>query len=346
MINVALIGAGGMGRVHLRCYRNNPAARVVAICDAQATALRDAGVIQLCRDPAAPDPYSLESVAILDDFHEVLLREDVRLVDICLPTALHAQVAVAALRAGKDVFCEKPLAMDEGQCQSIEVVWQDVRSSGRQFTVGHSLRYMPQYTIAQGVIASGRYGRPLYARFHRSGGMPVGSYNNWLLCGPQSGGAVLDLHVHDIDIAHWWFGADHSIRASGLVRDGLPLLADSLWRYPDGLLVCLHAGWDLHGGPFRFAFGVMMEKGSIAYDSACDTAAVRLYEPTSQEPQRLVFPDVSPNQLQIDDILEALHNGRPINRVTLHDGSRAVAVASETLRQLSVPRIFEDKSHD
>jgi predicted dehydrogenase len=333
MINVALIGAGGMGRVHLRCYRNNPDARVVAICDVSAPQLREAGEIALSKNPAVPDPMSLAGVTIYDRYEELLRDERVRLVDVCLPTPLHAPVVMAALEAGTDVFCEKPLGLTVEQCQAMLRSW---RASGRQMTVGHSLRYMPQYTVAHELMASGKYGRAVYARFHRSGGLPVGSFNNWLVRGSDSGGVALDLHVHDIDVAHWWFGAEHTVQAQGIVRDDLVLKVDSSWQYAgQGPLVHLHAGWDISGGlPFRFAFYVMMERGSVAYDSEVDRSAVRLYEPGA--PMRQVpFADTSPNQLQVNDIVEALQTGRRIERVTPEDGARAVAVAREAMQQIA-----------
>ncbi len=331
MIRVALIGAGGMGRVHLRCYRDNPAAKLVALCDVSAPSLRDAGCIALRKNPANPEPLDLTGVGIHEHYQEVLERDDVDLVDICLPSRLHAPVSIAALRAGKHVFCEKPMAMSTEECRQMEQAWRD---SGRQLIIGHSLRYMPQYVEAHKVIASGRFGTPLYARFERYGGRPLGSYNNWLTCAAESGGVVLDLHIHDIDTAHWWFGRERAIHAFGVFQDDLPVQVDSLWHYPGGPQIHLHAGWDVSPStPFRFAFHVMLERGSVMYDSSVDSDSIRLY-PADGGAETVPFDNTSANQLQVNDIIDALATGRRITRITPPDGTAAVAAAEETLRQV------------
>ncbi len=331
MIRVALIGAGGMGRVHLRCYRNNPAAKLVALCDVAADKLRRDRSIPLRKDPANPDPLDLTGVGIHDHYEQVIARDDVDLIDICLPSPLHAPVAIAALRAGKHVFCEKPMAMTVAECDAMR---QAQRDSGKQLVIGHSLRYMPQYVVAQRIISSGQLGAPHYARFDRSGGLPTGNYQNWLTNARESGGVVLDLHVHDIDIAHWWFGADRIIRAAGVRRRMLPVQVDTDWIYPDGLLVHLHAGWDVSSAtPFRFAFQVIMEHGSVAYDSSIDNGSIRQYH-ESKPPIDIPYDDASPNQLQIDDILAALEESRPPLQGRSEDGAAAIAGAIASLEEI------------
>ncbi len=330
MIRVALIGAGGMGRVHLKCYRNNPQARIVAICDLAAPRMRDDGFIALSKKKDNPDPLNLTGIHLYEYHEDLLAREEVDLVDICLPSRLHAPVSIAALQRGRHVFCEKPMAMTVPDCQAMQ---QAALEADRQLVIGHSLRYMPSYTAAHDLLTSGRLGRVEYARFHRSGGIPVGSHNNWLTNGAESGGVALDLHVHDIDTAHWWFGTEKLAHAFVCRRNGLPTQIDSHWQYPSGLQVHLHAGWSTSpSAPFRMAYTLHGSQGTLMYDSAVDPANLHFYSARGGC-EVISFSPASGNQLQVDDIIDALQSNRPITRITPDAGTAAVAVALHALEQ-------------
>jgi len=329
MIKVGLIGIGGMGRMHFNCYDRNPNAEVIAICDVdERKRAGDWSSIGLNVDTSKSDLVDLSGIKIYSSYEELIADADVQLVDICLPTPQHAAVAIAALRAGKDVLCEKPMAMNAGECAAMQ---DAVRESGRQLMIGHCLRYWPQYVKAHEIIASGEYGEVLYARFHRSGGTPLWSWNNWLTTGSQSGGAVLDMHIHDVDTALWWFGRPQQIVADGLIMDDLPMTVDATWRYEKGPLVFLHGGWDNNSGPFRYAFKVVMERGTVAHDSATGNPALQIHSGESSE---IAVEEKLAYQNEIDDFIACLVEGRPMERVTPETGRLAVETVQEELRQI------------
>lgn len=328
---IGLIGLGAMGRMHFECWLKSKHGIMVAVSDRNpellggkwrglATNLGDQGPALVCFDDAALYP---EVDALIAD-------PNVEAVDICMPTPLHAPMAIAAMRAGKHVFCEKPMSLSLAECVEMERVAQE---TGRSLMVGHCLRYWPQYVKAQSMLASGEFGRPLYASFHRSSAAPAWSGDAWYLRGAESGG-VLDMHIHDIDVALWWFGRPQSISTTGLVTQGLPLVMDSVWRYDDGPTVQLHGAWDRNGGPFRHAFRLVMEKATLVHDLAVDANALQLHRDGKTE--NVPCDEGSAYQAELDDFAACVAAGRPPERITPADSRLAVEIGLEEMRQIGV----------
>jgi len=334
MIKVGIIGIGGMGRMHFNCYGNNTGAQVVALCDVDPRKRAgDWSSIGLNIDTSKSDAVDLSGIRTYARAEELIADPEVRLVDICLPTPMHAANTIAALRAGKDVLCEKPMAFSAEECAAVE---QAARESGRQLMIGHCLRYWPQYLKAHEIISGGEYGRVRYARFFRTSGTPWWSWDGWLTDGSRSGGVVLDMHIHDADTALWWFGAPQQITADGIVVDGLPLTVDALWRYDNGPLVYLHGTWDHNGSPFGYSFTVVMEHATLAFDSGWGGSELRLYQgdaagSTSQE---IPVTDELAYQKEIDDFVDCLATGRRLERVTPSASRLSVETVLEELRQI------------
>ncbi len=330
MVKVGIIGIGGMGRMHFNCYKNNPDAQVVAICDIDKRKLEgDWSSIGLNIDTSKSDVVDLAGINTYESFSDLIADPAVAIVDICLPTPLHTEVTIAALQAGKHVLCEKPMAMSVAECDAIV---EAAAAAPGQLMIGHCLRYWPQYVETNKIIESGKYGKPLYAKFHRSGDTPLWSSNNWLATGSQSGGAVHDMHIHDADTALWWFGEPSKIDAAGVVADDLPLSVDANWRYDSGLLVNLHGSWDNNGGAFRYAFKVVLEQASIEFDSASGNSALLLH--IKNETTEIPVADELAYQNEINDFVDCVKTGRKLERVTPEASRTSVATTLEELRQV------------
>lgn len=324
MVKVGLIGLGFMGRMHFGCYGKNPDAQVVAISDTDPAKLAGAGGGG--NIAGAGDALDLTGVAVYADYRELLANPEIDAVDICLPTRLHAALTIEALRAGKHVLCEKPMAFTVEECREMEAA---AKESGKQLLIGHCLRYWPHYVEAQKMIASGEFGKPLYARFHRFSGVP--HWSNWLVDGSQSGGAVLDMHIHDVDTALWWFGKPDAISAKGIVVKGMPAVVDAAWTYNDGPVVELHGSWDINGGGFKMEFHVILETGSIAWDSSVGNN-IQIHQ--GHEIREIEVDTEMGYQYEIDDLVAAVKSGQPITRVTPESSRVSVEIVLEELRQL------------
>lgn len=338
-IKVGLIGIGGMGRTHYSCYQNNEAAEVVAICDVDPKKLAgDWGDTALNIDTGSTAAVDLSRVEKYSDFNDLIADANVQLVDICLPTRLHARVSIAALNAGKDTFCEKPMAFDEDECAQI----QDAqKQSGKQLMLGHCLRFWPAYVEAKKIMDGGEFGRVLSARFHRMSGTPWWSYENWLATGSESGGAVLDMHIHDVDTALWWFGEPNTVIADGVIEDGLPLSVDAIWRYENGPVVYLHGSWDNNGGDFDYGFKIVMERATLLHQPSVGAGELKIIKGRrdGDQSEEIKLSDDMAYQLEINDFVDCLQSGRTMERVTPAASRLAVKICREEMRQIAAKHV-------
>ena len=330
-MKIGLIGLGAMGRTHFECWLKSKQGQLVAVSDRNPKLLDgDWGGAAFNLGDQGRALVSFDGMNTYAEAEDLINDPNVEAVDICMPTPFHAPMSIAAMRAGKHVFCEKPMSLSLAECAEMERVAQE---TGRSLMVGHCLRYWPQYVKAQELLASGEYGRALYASFHRSSAAPAWSGDAWYLRGAESGG-VLDMHIHDVDVALWWFGRPQSIAATGLVTQGLPLVVDAAWSYADGPSVQLHSAWDRNGGPFRHAFRLVMEKATLVHDLAVDANALQLLRDGKTE--NVPCAETSAYQAELDDFAACLAAGRAPQRITPADSRLAVEIGLEEMRQLGV----------
>ncbi len=267
MIRVGLVGAGFIGRNHFNQYELlGDRARVVALCDAEADRragdwskvggnLADAQGTR--RDLGSIKPYT--------DFKALIADPNVDMIDICAPTFLHRDVTVAALKAGKHVLCEKPMALSVEQCDEMIAA---ARPPAR-FMVAQCIRFWPEYVWLKRIADSGEYGPLRAIHLRRQTSAPTYSLNNWINNPELSGGAILDLHVHDVDYAIYLLGKPRSVFAQGYQRTGGGVdRVHASWNYGREVVVQVEAFWDVHPGfPFNMGFTAVFEDASAVWDS-------------------------------------------------------------------------------
>jgi UDP-N-acetylglucosamine 3-dehydrogenase len=196
MIKVGVVGAGFAGSFHARAYAKVPGVEVAVIADqngSKAAAL------------AAEVGARAET-----DVEAILLDPSVDIVDVALPTPLHPQYAIRAFEAGKHVVIEKPLALSVNEADAIIDAAQ---ASGKFLMVAHVLRFWPEYIAIRKVLQSGRLGQPRIATAYRLSNLP--QWATWFRDPAMTGGSVLDLHIHDLDMVNWLFGQPRRVRAIG-----------------------------------------------------------------------------------------------------------------------------------
>jgi predicted dehydrogenase len=324
MIKTAVVGLGFMGQTHFGCYRNNPAAQLIAVGDINPEKLVSGA--KVAGNIGANEALDLSDVKTTADIQSLIDDPEIDLIDFCVPTREHARFTIAALEAGKHVLCEKPLAWSTEECDAVIAAQQ---KSGKSLLIGHCLRFWPQYVKANELIQSGELGEIAYVRFTRAGGAPT--WSDWLMDGSRSGGAVLDMHVHDVDTALWWFGKPTSISTTGLIQDGLPLKVDATWTYENGPLVHIHGGWDRNSNNFAMAFEIVGTQASLYWDSS-KGEAMQLYK--GGEATTIEVEGTMAYQAEIDYFLECIQNGKAPERITPEGSRDSVEMAREELRQM------------
>jgi predicted dehydrogenase len=263
-MKIAVLGLGFMGSTHLKALANLPQAELVAVASDDARQLSGdlSGVQGNIGGPGGMMDFS--GVAAYRDWREAVHDPRAEAVDVCLPTNLHAPAAIAALHAGKHVLVEKPMALDAA---SADAMLEAARRSGRVLMVAQVLRFFPMYRAMADVVKSGRLGTVRAASFRRRCAAP--SWSPWLLDPAVSGGAVLDLLVHDVDMCLHLFGPPEAVSAVGsadLAR-GIDWIA-SHFHYP-GTLVSISGGWHPSGAyPFSMEYSMVADGGAVEYSSA------------------------------------------------------------------------------
>lgn len=264
-MKVAVAGLGFMGLTHLKGWRNVPGVEITAVSSDDPKALSgDLSGIQGNLDVGG-ETFDFSSIAKYSDAFECVRTADADAVDLCLPTKLHAPVALAALQAGKHVLVEKPMGLDGAACDQ---VIEAAEKAGRIVMSAHVLRFSPAYQPLLDGIASGRFGQIHNAVFRRRCSAPAWSL--WLGDRAQSGGGVFDLLIHDFDIAIAAFGLPEAISAWGVeeLSHGLDMLTAQM-HYPEIGSVTVSGGWHHPKSyPFSMEYTVSGENGTLDYSSA------------------------------------------------------------------------------
>jgi scyllo-inositol 2-dehydrogenase (NAD+) len=198
-LGIGLIGLGRLGRVYARDLSSRLAeTRLVAVADTNA---------ELARTIA--DEFGASK--FYGDPEELLRDPAVDAVVVVSPTHTHRPVVLAAAASGKPVFCEKPLALSLAECREMEVA---VRQRGSFFQMGFMRRFDPGYAAGHAQIKEGRIGRPVvFKSTSRDPYRPSLEYAN----PASSGGLLVDMGIHDFDLARWFMGDVASVSAVGAV---------------------------------------------------------------------------------------------------------------------------------
>ena len=257
-IKVGLVGLGFMGTTHYEIYKSLPEVRVTAVADVDPDKRRGdiSKVIGNMGGGDSTKILDLTGIAVYEDGKALIEKSDVDIVDLCVPTPDHATLTIAALKAGKHVFCEKPLCRNIEQLKEIRAA---VKAAETYFNVGMCIRAWPEYVHARQMINSGAVGKVKMASFRRlSPDINGNSWQNWFMLDERSGGAALDMHMHDTDAICHFFGLAEKVQSCGVrgVVSGYGI--DHIFTryiYPDGKFVTAEGGWcAAKGGAIRDEF--------------------------------------------------------------------------------------------
>src|SRR5437868_8715315 len=164
MLRVGLVGVGFMGWIHYLSYKKTKGVKLAAVCTRDERRLGGDWTSIKGNFGPAGEKVDLMGVAKYTQLDDLLSDKSIDLVDICLPPNLHAEASIAALKAGKHVFVEKPMGLTAAECDQIV---RAADKAGTQVLVGHSLPFLPEYAFARKAISSGKYGKLLGGHFQR-----------------------------------------------------------------------------------------------------------------------------------------------------------------------------------
>jgi predicted dehydrogenase len=268
-IGVGVIGLGFMGSTHVGGYQAAERAgypcHLVAVCDSDPA--RRTGKVAPVVNLVTTDPNKLlfnpAQVGVYADANELLADSAVHLVSICTHTQTHVDLAVQALRAGKHVLVEKPVAL---KSSDVRCLAEAAEAAGAHCMAGMCVRFWPGWSWLKEQIDSGTLGAVKSASFQRLGNGPDWSLDFYRRT-EWSGGALVDLHIHDADFIRWCFGEPDSVVSTGSSQH-----VTTIYRYAHGPPhVLAEGGWlGQSGFSFRMRYLVVFEQAIAEFDLAGD----------------------------------------------------------------------------
>jgi predicted dehydrogenase len=267
MVNVGITGIGFMGMIHYLAYRRVRGAAVKAICEIDRRRLSgDWRSIKGNFGPAGRK-MKLRGVARYDKLEKLLADPKIDLVDICLPPDAHAEAVLQALRAGKHVFCEKPIAMRPADAEKMV---KTAEQAARQLLVGQVLPFIAAYRFAYRVIASGKFGKLKGAHFKRICSDPTWMKDYWHPA--KGGGPVIDLNIHDTHFVRLVCGMPRAVHSVGRMRGDVVELFHTQFLFDDPQLMVTVTGGaiDQQGRPFTNGYEIYLERATIVFDSGAN----------------------------------------------------------------------------
>ena len=243
MLKVGIIGAGFMGKLHAACYPYVKGAKLVEVADADLDRAQEIAKIHNAYATQDPD--------------EVIADTEVDIVDVCIPTYLHAEYVIKAAQAGKHILCEKPIALSLTEAEQMLAAAQ---KTNVKFMVAHVVRFWPEYKKLKEIYESKELGTLTSLTMVRLG-PPLGS--GWFKDTGKSGGALLDLHIHDADFLLYLLGKPKWVFTQGSINHLV-----TMYGYSKAQAVTAEGGFVPSGRfPFRMAFRAIFEQGIVDFGS-------------------------------------------------------------------------------
>jgi len=318
MVNVGVVGAGNWGKNLVRNFASLAGARLCYICDL------DEGVR---RRMAAAYPQA----QVVDDLGAVLSDDGLEAVVVAVDAPHHYSIALAALRAGKHAYVEKPLTLSSAEAQELTDL---AAARGLKLMVGHLLEYHPAVSYIKDLIARGEVGRPLYLYFQRVNlGIVRSSENAWWSLAP-----------HDVSVACYLFEDQPvSVSASGqaYLQEGIEDVVFANLKFADGRMAHIHVSW-LDPHKIRRVTLVGSEK-MVVFDDMEASEKIRIYDKSAAVQRAAVvgFPEAitirsgdilipkipgdEPLRLECEHFISCITNDR-VPRSDGADGVRVVKV--------------------
>ena len=318
-IGVGIVGYGFMGKAHGAAYVRAAAAghdcAVCAICDARGPSAAEAQAGNL---DAGAKSATLANVAWHEELEPLLDDGQIDLISVCTPTDTHVPLAEAALRAGKHVLVEKPVALEAGAVRRLA---ETAREANRLCMPAMCMRFWPGWDWLKSAVENEGYGAVRSCVFQRLGRRPAWGAD-FYESEQRSGGAMFDLHVHDVDFLHWLFGRPGAVTTRGDAQHCATLYDFELRP----LVACAEGAWDnAPGFGFRMRYNVVFERATADFDLARPDQLL-LSEGDSTQPVELA--DITGYDGEVRAMLDAIARSASTPPATLEEAAEVIETIS------------------
>lgn len=245
MLKVGLIGVGGISGAHIPVWESMEDVELTALCD-----------IRQERMEPYPEKHHYTKL------DEMLKNEKLDILDICLPTYLHADYAVRAMEKGIHVLCEKPVSL---KSEDVERVYSTAHRMQVSFMVAHVLRFWPEYMLLKELYDTQKYGKLLSGYMSRVSQTPPWSWDNWMKDENRSGLVPFDLHIHDLDFLVYAFGKPEKVNSNRIKRPEQDCI-NAVYEYPE-FYIETESAWYAGAYPFEARYRFQFEKAVVSFEN-------------------------------------------------------------------------------
>lgn len=299
MLKVGLVGVGGITGSHIPAWESFEDAELVAVCD----------IRQEMMDKCPTKRQYL-------DFDEMLANEELDILDICLPTYLHADFAVKAMEKGINVICEKPISLKR---EDVARIYETAERNNVKFMVAQVLRWWPAYEFVKEVYDSKKYGRLLSGSMTRLGCYPKWAWDGWMMDEKRSGMVPYDLHIHDLDFMVYAFGAPKKATNFRSRQPDQDMLT-AIYEYDD-FYIMSEASWYASPYPFSAKFRFQFENAVIANEGELTVYEKNgtVYQPSKEaapgETGDIALPKTNAYANEIRYFTDCVKNNTPVDKI-------------------------------
>ena len=301
-LKVGMAGLGGISQSHIAAWSQIPEAAIVAVCD--------------IREEQARKGAEATGARVYTDLDEMLDRENLDILDICLPTYLHADFAVKALNRGIHVLAEKPISLKR---EDVARVYAAARENERRFMVAQVLRFWREYEALREAIHTEKYGKLLSGHMARLGNTPKWSWENWMTVPEKSGLVPFDLHIHDLDFLVYTLGKPENMICHRVKTDTQDYFT-TVYEYP-GFFVSTEAAWYAGDYAFQSSYRFQFERAVMEYRGGkltvypADGSAKTMEEETAPQENGINLPSTNAYFNEIRYFTDCVLAGKDCDRI-------------------------------
>lgn len=311
MIRVGILGTG-FGKAHAKIYQAVEGVEIAGVFGRDRTKLAEI--------------HETFGVKVTDDIQELIHDPGIDLIDICLPTSLHAEYAVQAMDCGKDVFCETPAAPSVRDAVTMQ---ECARRNQRGLFVDLFYKFSAPHRHALNLVRDGLLGNPMMVSAY-SKTAPV-----WGDLGLDS--IVIQFMLHNLDFLVEVMGTPQTVTAAGFGRKDGAFVSAQL-QYADGLAAVECASLMPETFPFTLGFSVIGTSGAMTYDGRfSEEAAERgVWFPAGGEAQVLSLPEVNEYEAVIRHVVNCIQKGTPSPLISIDQAIAALQIAEAVNESLKL----------
>lgn len=333
MLKVAIIGTGVMGLTHGKAIKESRTLKLIGFVG------RDYE-----KTKRISDSFEVKSYR---DIEEILSKEDIDVVDICIPTYLHEYAVLVAIKYKKHIMCEKPFTLSYNIAKKLT---EDAKSAGIKMMVLQVVRFWPEYSYIKELIDKNTLGNVNNVYINRLSTHP--KWATWHRDPLKSGGGLYDLNIHDIDYLYYVFGRVKSVYAIGhRSNTGCYNCITTNIIFYNGTTATIECNMDMKGDyPFTTCVRVVGDRATLEYNSTsrykkkdekykCNDLI--LYK-SDKNPSRIDVKQYNPYKKQMEYFAKCILENKEIEIIKMVDVLYVLRIISAIEKSLETNEVITD----